>query len=179
MTPTTERSMIRGPERLRRGLRVAMLVTLWCALWRNVEIGTVVSGVAVAVVVDRLPLGVRTGGGVRPVAVLRLLASIAVDLVRSTVEVMTEILTPGDGTNEGIVAIALPPHGRQHFLLFVIAITVTPGTAVVDLDGQANVVYVHLLDLGRRASVEAGLLHLAELAEAAFPTMPPPGTVTP
>ena len=59
---------------------------------------------------------------------------------------------------------------RHHLLLLFVAITVTPGTAVVAAEADGSVLYLHVLDVDRRADVEAHTRGLAELACAALPT---------
>jgi multisubunit Na+/H+ antiporter MnhE subunit len=91
------------------------------------------------------------------------------DLLVSTVDVSKEVLTPGDATDEGIIAVELGPAARDHFLLFVIAVTVTPGTAVVDTDPDTGTVYLHLLFMDRAEETAEALRDLARMADAALP----------
>ena len=94
---------------------------------------------------------------------------VLVDLVVSTGAVAREILTPTDFTEEAIIAVEVPTSARRHLLLLLVAITVTPGTAVVDTDGERGTLYLHLLHCDRRAAVTAHIDRLAALAGAALP----------
>ena len=158
------------------------LIFAWCALWGGPSVANVASGTAIAAIVVGAvsrrrrrsegagPRGIRIG----PLA--RLLALVATDLVRSTVSVAYEVLTPTDHTKEAIVAVPLPPTARPHLLLLVVGITVTPGTAVVDYRPDTGNLYLHLLHRSRREEVEAHAQRLAELASAAFPQTPAPAS---
>jgi multicomponent Na+:H+ antiporter subunit E len=103
------------------------------------------------------------------VPLLQLIWLVAVDLVVSTAVVVREVLTPTDFTDEAIIAIPIPPAGRVHLFLSYVAITITPGTAVVAAEADASVVYLHVLHADRRDEVEAHVLQLFDLAERALP----------
>ena len=153
----------------RRLVTAAGLLVAWCALWGEATIANLASGVAIVVPVMALDIGTPGQGGVRAVPVLRLLALVLVDLVRSTLGVAREILTPTDHTEEAVIAVPVPIDTRTHLLLLVVAVTVTPGTAVVDADTDEGVLYVHLLHEQRRAAVATYVGELARLACLALP----------
>ena len=148
---------------------LAALTLVWCGLWGEVSVANVAAGLVVAVGVTILGVGTAGRGGIRPMPLLQLLWVVAVDLVRSTLSVAAEIVTPTDHTNEAIIAVELAPESRQHLLLLIIAITVTPGTAVVDADPDTGTLYLHLLQDSRRAETIEHVEKLARLACDALP----------
>lgn len=153
----------------RRLLTLALLVAAWCALWGSVSVANVASGTLVAVAATTFA-GTEPGAGrVRIVPLLHFFWLVLVDLIVSTVYVAWEILTPTDHTDEAIIS--LDPHlgSRSHFLLLVVAITVTPGTAVIDTDGDTGRLYLHLLHAEKAPEIERHVRHLAELACRALP----------
>ncbi|MEM9611640.1 MAG: Na+/H+ antiporter subunit E [Actinomycetota bacterium] len=154
---------------IRRVLTVVALVAAWCALWGEVTVANLLSGVLVAGVVVASGAGTSARGGVRLRPLVRLAGLVAVDLVESTVSVSREILTRTDRTEEAIIAVRVPAETRSHLLLLVVAITVTPGTAVVDADADTGTLYLHLLHVDRRRQLERHVAELARLACAAFP----------
>ncbi len=89
---------------------------------------------------------------------------VVVDLVVSTVQVAWEILTPTDYTDEAIIAVDTDIESRSHFLMLVVAITVTPGTAVIDSDADTGRLYLHVLHAEKAPEIEQHVRHLAELA---------------
>jgi multisubunit Na+/H+ antiporter MnhE subunit len=105
---------------------------------------------------------------------VKLAAIVALDLVRSTFHVVWEILTPTDYTDEAIIAIDPPVDARSHLLLLVVAITVTPGTAVIDTDEETGRLYLHLLHAEAADEVTAHVHRVAELACRAFPVSTSP-----
>ncbi len=154
---------------VRRVLTAAGLVLAWCALWGSFSVANVVGGIAVAAVALTVGVGGSGRGGVRFGPLLRFTWLVAVDLVVSTVTVVREVLTPTDYTDEGIIEVAIPAGGKHHLLLLFVAITVTPGTAVVAAESDGSALYLHVLHCDRRASVEAHVQHLADLACRALP----------
>ena len=58
---------------------------------------------------------------------------------------------------------------RDHLLLLYVAITVTPGTAVVAAEADGSVLYLHLLDVERRDATERHVHLLCRLAHEALP----------
>ena len=155
---------------LRRVVTLAALVFAWCALWGEVSPANLLSGVVVALGVLAAGVGTAGRGRVRLGPLASFGGLVAVDLVKSTFSVAKEILTPTDRTDEAIVAVRVPTDTRTHLLLLIVAVTVTPGTAVVDADPATGTLFLHLLQPGRRDVPEAHVRELAELACRALPT---------
>lgn len=166
-------SSLRGSLRAlltpRRLLTVALLVAAWCALWGSVSVANVLSGTIVAVGATLFSGVDRNAGGLRIVPLLHFVWLVAVDLVVSTANVAWEILTPTDYTDEAIIAVDTDIAARAHFLMLVVAITVTPGTAVIDSDADTGRLYLHLLHAEKAPEIESHVRHLAELACRALP----------
>jgi multicomponent Na+:H+ antiporter subunit E len=169
------RSRVPSGQQLLAG---AALLFAWCALWGEASVANLASGLVLVLVVGRLRLGAGTSGPIRPGALLRFGWIVVVDLIVSTVAVGWEILTPTDSTEEAIVAVQVPADARRHLLLIVVAVTVTPGTAVVDVDPERGTLYLHLLHCDRQEAVTDHVARLAALADAALPP-PPPQEVSP
>ena len=170
---TSWASSLRGSLRVlltpRRLLTVALLVGAWCALWGTVSVANILSGTIVAVAATVFSGVDRNAGGLRIVALLHFLWLVAVDLVVSTVQVAWEILTPTDYTDEAIIAVDTAIEARSHFLMLVVAITVTPGTAVIDSDVDTGRLFLHVLHAEKAPEIERHVQHLAELACRALP----------
>ena len=80
-----------------------------------------------------------------------------------------EILTPTDNTDEAIIAVDTDVASRSHFLMLVVAITVTPGTAVIDTDADTGRLYLHVLHAEKAPEITAYVPQLAQLACRALP----------
>lgn len=157
------------PTSIKRGTTLASLTATWCALWQQVSIANVAAGVVIGMAIMSLNVGTACRGRIRIRPLLKLIGLVLVDLVESTVGVAREILTPTDHTDEAIVAFEIPSAARHHFLLLVIAITLTPGTAVVDADPDTGTLYLHLLHADRRYDVDGHVRTIAALACEALP----------
>jgi multicomponent Na+:H+ antiporter subunit E len=157
---------------IRRVVTIAVLTFAWCALWGEVSAANVLSGATVAILVSAIGVGTSGRGRIRLRPLLRFAGLVMVDLVRSTLSVAREVLTPSDRTDEAVIAVQVPSDTRTHFLLLVVAVTLTPGTAVVDADPDTGALYLHLLHADRRDSTARHVRELAELACQALPTMP-------
>lgn len=156
--------------RPRRLFVVIALTLVWCGLWGEVTFANVVSGLAIAALVVMLGVGTSGEGGVRLRPLLHLLWVVALDLIKSTVSVASEIITPTDRTNESVIAVDVTTESRDHLLLLIVAITLTPGTAVVDADPDTATLYLHLLHDERRAGTIEHVEQLTRLSCAALPT---------
>lgn len=157
----------------RRILTFVGLVAAWCALWRDISAANILSGILLSWAILWLGFGNGAAGGVRLIPLLKLIALVARDLAASTVSVAREVLTPTDYTDEGVIACPTPAGGTRHLLLLVVAITLTPGTAVVDADPDTGVLYLHLLHADRSDETIAHVQELATLACEAFPPATP------
>ncbi len=169
--PTTVRAVM-TPRRL---LTIALLVAAWCALWGELSIANAASGTLVAVAATVFSGVDRNAGGLRIVPLLHFMWLVAVDLVTSTVQVAWEILTPTDYTDEAIIAVDAPVASRSHLLMLVVAITVTPGTAVIDSDGDTGRLYLHVLHAEKSDEIQRHVRQLADLACRALPVRPAGG----
>lgn len=151
---------------------ILALTALWCALWRDISFANVAAGLVLATVILATGVGTPTTGRIRVGALLRLVGVVLVDLVTSTVGVAREVLDPADTTDEAIIAVEVDDQAKHHLLLLVIAVTLTPGTAVVDADPDTGTLYLHLLHDDRRADVIEHVHRLAKLADEALPLGP-------
>ncbi|MGA1170592.1 MAG: Na+/H+ antiporter subunit E [Ilumatobacteraceae bacterium] len=127
--------------------RSMALLLLWIALWGEVSVANVLSGVLVVAIVSWLFAHDRPRRYVmRPVPALRLLLHVLVSLVGSSVRVVFAVLFP---TRERI-ATSVQSVALQQGSVFVgavvaNAITLTPGTMSLDLDESTLVLSVHVL----------------------------------
>ncbi len=148
---------------------VVFLTGAWCALWGEVSVANVLGGIAVGLAASMF-VGPRSRTRTVSIpAMARLFLLIGKDLVASTVSVAQEVLTPTDYTDEKFMDIQLPPGAEHHLLLLTIAVTLTPGTAVVDVDRERAVLTLHLLHADRTEPTIEHVYQLSELAILALP----------
>jgi multicomponent Na+:H+ antiporter subunit E len=155
---------------------VIWLTALWVLLWAELTIGNVIAGllVAIAVIVVARPTGVS---GLelppfRPISAVVYAVYFFGQLVSSSLYVAREIITPGSGLNRAIIAVPMHTHSDGVVTLVANSITLTPGTATIDVheppDGSPPILYVHVLHFRDVESVRADVLKLEHLAVKAF-----------
>ncbi len=153
----------------RRFVMIVVFTAAWCGLWRDLSFANVASGAVLSTLILALGLGTAGQGGVNFGALVRLSWLVIVDLVQSTKSVAYEVLTPTDYTEESVIAVKVPKSTRNHLLLLTVAITLTPGTAVVDADPETCTLYLHVLHHDRTVETVAHVEQLARLAREALP----------
>lgn len=132
------------------------LTALWVALWGQMTTGNVLGGMlAGGALLLAFPVRDNLPGRMhfRPVHVLRLLCVLAWQVLVANLVVTREILTPGSKeVNEGIVAVPVTDASPVVLSVLVGMLSLTPGTLIVELRREPNVLYVHVFHLH---SVEA------------------------
>ncbi|MBD8485121.1 Na+/H+ antiporter subunit E [Frigoribacterium sp. CFBP 8759] len=132
------------------------LVVLWMALWNQFTVLAFVTGVAVALLVTRvffLP-PVELSGRFNLWYAVVFLARFVVDLVRASVIVAWQAVRPRGVTSNAIVAVQL--HTRSDFIMTLVAeaISLVPGSLVVEADRERSILYLHALAVEDLAGVE-------------------------
>ncbi len=155
-----------GPARIVASL---MLVGVWCALWGDVSAANVLSGLALVALITVSQTGPGGRGELRLLPLVRFFALAFVDLVQSTGAVARQVVTAGRPADEAVVAVNVAPVSKAHLLMLTVAVTVTPGTAVVDTDADTGTLYLHILDYRR---TEATARHVERLADSAREALP-------
>lgn len=166
----------RAGAALRRVPAILGLAVVWVLLWGTFTPLTIVGGVLVAVVLtvlfpappveDRLPL--------RPVALAGLLAYLVNDLVMSAVGVSWQVLRYGPRATGAIIAVPLLSRSDRVVTIMASAFTLSPGTAVLQIDLEREVWYVYALGPRDAAGIERARrqsLDLQRRVLAAFGTV--------
>lgn len=145
--------------RLRR-LRLFPLVTLtlvWVLLWGTWSLGNVVNGVLLSVfVLVLLPLPeVALGSRAHLPAIGVFAARFLQDLVLSSAQVAWLAVRPAPQGRSSIVAVRLRSDSELVMTLTTEALSLVPGSIIVELDPEARTLYAHVLSASDAASVEA------------------------
>ncbi len=159
-------------------LRVPVLLVwfavLWVALWGQITLANVLSGVAVSIAVvllARLPdTDIRSYGVARfrPLRSLWFLVYFVAKLFQANVMLAWEVLTPRNTINPGIIGVRLRDCSDALVTLIANAFTLTPGSLTIEVTRDPTVIYVHVLHLNDPDRVRSDLVHLARLAVQAF-----------
>lgn len=128
----------------------AGLLAMWLLL-NGASAGHLVLGAVIALVGGRAlaavePERVRLRN---PRAILRLLAVVAGDILRSNLAVATLIVTDGRHGQRTSAFVAVPLRLRAPAPLAVLAVvvTATPGTAWVEFDPETGILLLHVFDM--------------------------------
>lgn len=140
-------------------LRIWTLVWLtfvWILLWGTLSPANVVGGLAVALIITLLlPLPrVPVEGRVRPLAFLRLVLYVAVNLVLSSAQVAWLAIKPGPPPATAVLRAHLAIKSDLVLSLAVGVLTLIPGSVVLEIDQKRRLIYVHVLDVGSDKAVE-------------------------
>ncbi|MHA6694091.1 Na+/H+ antiporter subunit E [Homoserinimonas sp. A520] len=145
--------MAENRARLRRVLlhqipMLVWLVVLWGLLWGSFTWLTLLTGVIIALLVTRvfyLP-PVRLSGRFNPWWALVFAAHFTYDLFRASVQVAWIAIDPRKIPHSSVVAVRLRSRSDLIMTFVSIAISLVPGSLVVEADRLRAVLYVHVLD---------------------------------
>ncbi|GAA1061735.1 Na+/H+ antiporter subunit E [Agromyces bracchium] len=132
------------------------LVALWIFLWDHVDVLTVTTGVILAIAVTRmlyLP-PVLLSGRFNPWRGLLLGLRMMFDVTVASVQVAARAIWPGWTPMNAIIAVQLLTRSDLVTTLTAEAITVVPGTVVVDIDRERGLLYLHALGTRTTADLE-------------------------
>lgn len=152
-----------------RLVRGGVILVVWLALWSQVSVANVASGILVAAVIlgcfdtwHRGPLIFR------PIRALRFGAYFLYLLVLSTGAVVRTVLAPAGRVHTGILAVPLQGCSDAVATLIADAITLTPGTLTLEVRRDPLTLYIHALDTRDLASIRRDVRRLEVLAVKAF-----------
>jgi multicomponent Na+:H+ antiporter subunit E len=132
------------------------LVALWCLLWDHIDVLTIVTGVLLAVAVTRalyLP-PVLLSGRFNPWRGLLLGLRMSYDVIVASFQVAFFSVNPWWKPMNSIIAVQLLTRSDFVTTLTAEAISVVPGTVVVDIDRERGLLYLHALGTRTAADIE-------------------------
>ncbi|MFK4728978.1 Na+/H+ antiporter subunit E [Agromyces mediolanus] len=132
------------------------LVLLWVMLWDHIDVLTVVSGVVLAITVTRalyLP-PVLLSGRFNPWRGLLLGLRMMFDVAVASLQVAFLAVAPWWKPMNSIIAVQLLTRSDLVTTLTAEAISVVPGTVVVDIDRERGLLYLHALGTRTHDDVE-------------------------
>nr|WP_221374127.1 Na+/H+ antiporter subunit E [Actinoplanes polyasparticus] len=123
------------------------LTVIWVLLWGSFSALTVVGGLAIAVVVLAVfPLpAVTYAGRIHPLGVLRFAGRFVLDMVVASFQVVSLAFRFGHVPRSAIVAVTLRAPSDLNLTMTAEALSLVPGSLIVDVDRRRGVLYVHVL----------------------------------
>ncbi|MEH1101665.1 Na+/H+ antiporter subunit E [Micromonospora sp. CPCC 205561] len=139
----------RRQSRRDRAIAFGWLVLVWCLLWGDLSWGNLVAGTAVAgAVLLFFPLPpVSFGGHVRPGPLLVFALRFVGELVSASAHVAVVAVRLGYQPRGAILAVRLRVRTDLNLALTAEAISLVPGTLIIEVDRDAGVLYVHVFDV--------------------------------
>ncbi|WFE19384.1 Na+/H+ antiporter subunit E [Solwaraspora sp. WMMD937] len=146
---------------------VAALVVLWNLFYGRFSVGNLLGGTVVAlVVVTVFPLPpVAFEGRIRPLAVLRFLARFVVDLFTASAQVAWTAVRFGHTPRSAVIAVRLRVRTDLNLTLTAEALSLIPGSLIVEADPASGTLYVHVLDVVDHRDVERARRKVLALEE--------------
>lgn len=145
--PTPPEELTRWQAVWRQAPLLIGLVVLWMFLWDHVDVLTITTGVLLAIAVTRglyLP-PVLLSGRFDPWRGLVLGLRMMFDVVLASIQVAFSAIWPGWKPMNAIIAVQLLTRSDLVTTLTAEAISVVPGTVVVDIDRERGLLYLHAL----------------------------------
>ncbi|MEU4426467.1 Na+/H+ antiporter subunit E [Actinoplanes sp. NPDC024001] len=159
MTRTAPAVPASVPARVRwrdRIVAATVLVGIWMLLWGVFSWANLFSGLVVAAVVLAVfPLPpVTFAGRPRPLGLLRLAWRFLTDLVTASLQLAVLALRFGHRPRSAIIRVPLRVPSDLVLTLTGEAVSLVPGSLIVDTDQAATALYIHVLGVPDAAAVE-------------------------
>jgi len=150
---------------------ILWLLVVWIALWEQFTLSTALAGVLVAA---GLLLVFRPGGGItrwslRPFAALRFVGYFLVQFVEANLHVAAAVLQPSRiRGRQAIVEIPITVTNPALVAILASAVSLTPGTSVIEIDTEAPSLVLHVLEFHSRAATDRSVHELEWRIARAF-----------
>jgi multicomponent Na+:H+ antiporter subunit E len=128
---------------------LAGLVILWCLVWGEVTVLNVLTGLVLAVVISLLFYlpAIDLSGRVNFWYVLVFFVRLIIDIARASIDVAWLVIDPRYKPSSAILAIPLDTRSDLIMMFTAEAISLVPGSIVVDVDREESVLYVHVINV--------------------------------
>lgn len=138
-------------------MMLGWLTFVWVSLWGTFTAANVLGGLALGVaLLVLLPLAeVPKHGRLRPVALMRFLVVFLWELVKASVTVVLQVLSPRAQLRQAVIAVPVIATTDRLLTLVANAVSLTPGTITLEVDRARKTMYVHLLNVaGEKGGVD-------------------------
>ena len=149
------RSPVRGAARDRIVAALGLTV-IWVLLWGRPSWINVAGGLLVAtVILGVFPLPqVTIAGRVHPVGLIRLAVRFVADLVVASAQIALLAFRFGRVPRSAIIAVRLRAPSDLNLTLTADALSLVPGSLIVEVDRAEGVLYVHVLGMRHHGEAE-------------------------
>lgn len=132
------------------------LVLLWMLLWGTISWLSLISGAVIAVLVTRLLYlpPVELSGRFNPFWFVVFLARFFFDLVVASFQVALQAFSPRGIRRNAVVEVDLETRSDFIMTLTAIAISLIPGSIVLDVDRHNSILYLHAINMDDATEIE-------------------------
>lgn len=132
------------------------LVALWCLVWGQVTLLSVLTGMLLAVVISLLFYlpAIDLSGRVNIWYVVVFFVRLIVDIARASIDVAWLVIDPRYKPSSAVLAIPLDTRSDLIMTFTAEAISLVPGSIVVDVDRRESVLYVHVINVRTEEDLE-------------------------
>jgi multicomponent Na+:H+ antiporter subunit E len=155
--PVTERPPASRRTRWRdRVIATVVLAAVWTLLWGVFSWANLISGLLVsAVVLAIFPLPpVTFAGRPRPVGLARFALRFAADLIQASIHLAWLAFRFGHRPRSAIIQVPLRVRSDLVLTLTGEAVSLVPGSLIVDTDQASTTLFIHVIGVSNRAEVE-------------------------
>jgi multicomponent Na+:H+ antiporter subunit E len=148
-------------------IAVVVLTVVWNLLWGAFTWTNLLTGLLVAVaVVVLFPLPpVEFPGRLRPLGLLGFAWRFVTDLVSASVQVALLAFRFGHRPTSAIVAVPLRIHSDLNMTLVGEAVSLIPGSLIVEADHETTTLYIHMLGVRDKEHLERLREHVWQLED--------------
>jgi multicomponent Na+:H+ antiporter subunit E len=148
-----------SPRRMRwraRAITVAVLTVVWMLLWGVFSWANLVSGLLVSTIVLAVfPLPpVAIPGRPRPLGLVRFTLRFVTDLVQASIQLAWLAFRFGHRPHGAIIRVPLRVRSDLVLTLTGEAVSLVPGSLIVDTDQASSTLYIHVIGVSDRTDVE-------------------------
>ena len=146
---------------------VVWLTVVWCAVMESASVGTIVAGALVGASLSLLfPTRKDTFARTRlyPWAFLVTNVKLFIELIRANLYVAWAVIAPSRaGLRRGIVAVPLVRSSELVLNLVLNAVSLTPGTLILEVRRDPLILYIHVLQMKTEAQIHLEVLEIERL----------------
>lgn len=150
-----------------RVVAIAALTVVWMLLWGVFSWLTLVGGFLVSILVLTVfPLPpVTFAGRLRPVGLARFGSRFLIDLVVASFQLTWTALTGRRVPHSAVLAVRLAVRSDLHLTLCAEAVSLVPGSLIIDMDRAEGILYIHVFDVSGPADMDRFRRDVRDLEE--------------
>lgn len=153
MTAERNSTASRARDRI---VAVCLLTGIWMLLWGIFSWASLLSGILIsALILVAFPLPpVTFAGRLRPLGILRFAARFLTDLVSASAQLAWTAVRWWHQPRSAVIGAQLAVRTDLNLTLCGTAVSLIPGSLIIDIDRDAGVLYIHVFDVADHDAVE-------------------------